>query len=107
MNALQFHICTLGSCTLPDLVALTTNPWLLEVLHGRTPTVCSCVILLPVPSQVDASSAGLEVFKTASAFKLRWFTPSIEVPLCGHATLASAAVIFAGECMLQAQVPLN
>lgn len=26
-------------------------------------------------------------------FRLRWFTPSVEVPLCGHATLASAAVV--------------
>jgi PhzF family phenazine biosynthesis protein len=26
-------------------------------------------------------------------YRLRWFTPSIEVPLCGHATLASAAVV--------------
>lgn len=26
-------------------------------------------------------------------FRLRWFTPAVEVPLCGHATLASAAVI--------------
>jgi PhzF family phenazine biosynthesis protein len=26
-------------------------------------------------------------------FRLRWFTPMVEVPLCGHATLASAAVI--------------
>lgn len=26
-------------------------------------------------------------------YKLRWFTPGIEVPLCGHATLASAAVV--------------
>lgn len=27
-------------------------------------------------------------------FSIRWFTPGIEVPLCGHATLASAWVIF-------------
>ncbi len=27
-------------------------------------------------------------------FELRWFTPKIEVDLCGHATLASAHVIF-------------
>ena len=27
-------------------------------------------------------------------FHIRWFTPRIEVPLCGHATLASAWVIF-------------
>jgi PhzF family phenazine biosynthesis protein len=26
-------------------------------------------------------------------YALRWFTPSVEVPLCGHATLASAAVV--------------
>lgn len=28
-----------------------------------------------------------------SCFGLRWFTPASEVPLCGHATLASAAVL--------------
>jgi PhzF family phenazine biosynthesis protein len=28
-------------------------------------------------------------------YHLRWFTPAMEVPLCGHATLASAAVVFA------------
>jgi len=27
-------------------------------------------------------------------FELRWFTPTIEVDLCGHATLASAYVLF-------------
>jgi PhzF family phenazine biosynthesis protein len=28
-----------------------------------------------------------------SVYQLRWFTPSAEVPLCGHATLATAFVI--------------
>ena len=28
-----------------------------------------------------------------SDYRLRWFTPVTEVPLCGHATLASAAVV--------------
>lgn len=27
-------------------------------------------------------------------FELRWFTPEVEVPLCGHATLASAHVLW-------------
>lgn len=27
-------------------------------------------------------------------YHLRWFTPAVEVPLCGHATLASAYVLF-------------
>uniref|UniRef100_A0A2K5ZAH7 Phenazine biosynthesis-like domain-containing protein n=1 Tax=Mandrillus leucophaeus TaxID=9568 RepID=A0A2K5ZAH7_MANLE len=33
-------------------------------------------------------------FAQSSCFGLRWFTPASEVPLCGHATLASAAVLF-------------
>jgi len=28
------------------------------------------------------------------AWRLRWFTPAVEVPLCGHATLASAHVLW-------------
>ncbi len=31
---------------------------------------------------------------TNNGFKLRWFTPTREVKLCGHATLATAHVIF-------------
>lgn len=34
-------------------------------------------------------------FDKDSCFNLRWFTPQNEVPLCGHATLATAAAIFA------------
>lgn len=30
---------------------------------------------------------------TGSHWHIRWFTPAVEVPLCGHATLACAAVI--------------
>ena len=33
--------------------------------------------------------------KTGQArYHLRWFTPAVEVDLCGHATLASAHVLF-------------
>ncbi|XP_061621928.1 phenazine biosynthesis-like domain-containing protein 1 isoform X2 [Phyllopteryx taeniolatus] len=35
-----------------------------------------------------------EDFTKGSRFRLRWFTPTTEVNLCGHATLASAAVLF-------------
>ena len=31
--------------------------------------------------------------KGAGHYHLRWFTPTVEVPLCGHATLASAHVV--------------
>ena len=33
-------------------------------------------------------------WQTATRFSLRWFTPKVEVRLCGHATLATAAVLF-------------
>ncbi|XP_026080432.1 phenazine biosynthesis-like domain-containing protein [Carassius auratus] len=33
-------------------------------------------------------------FSSGARFGLRWFTPTNEIPLCGHATLASAAVLF-------------
>ncbi|KAJ1662237.1 hypothetical protein IW140_006086 [Coemansia sp. RSA 1813] len=35
-----------------------------------------------------------ETFEQASRFTLRWFTPATEVKLCGHATLATARVLF-------------
>src|ERR1043166_5134072 len=34
------------------------------------------------------------VVQRDSFFDLRWFTPSLEVDLCGHATLAAAHVIY-------------
>ena len=30
-------------------------------------------------------------------YSLRWFTPAMEVPLCGHATVATAAALLEGE----------
>ena len=35
-----------------------------------------------------------EDFSHASLFSLRWFTPTDEVPLCGHGTLATATVLW-------------
>jgi PhzF family phenazine biosynthesis protein len=34
------------------------------------------------------------VLGVGDQFQIRWFTPTVEVDLCGHATLASACVIF-------------
>jgi PhzF family phenazine biosynthesis protein len=34
------------------------------------------------------------VVPKAGSFEIRWFTPTVEVDLCGHATLASAYVLF-------------
>ncbi|HEX8774704.1 MAG TPA: PhzF family phenazine biosynthesis protein [Pyrinomonadaceae bacterium] len=34
------------------------------------------------------------LYKQADGYNLRWFTPTVEVALCGHATLASAHVLW-------------
>ncbi|XP_059081394.1 phenazine biosynthesis-like domain-containing protein [Tigriopus californicus] len=35
-----------------------------------------------------------KTFAGSKRFSLQWFTPTTEVPLCGHATLATSAVLF-------------
>ena len=34
------------------------------------------------------------LFREGEGYRLRWFSPKVEVELCGHATLASAHVLF-------------
>ena len=70
-----------------------------RVFAGNPAAVC------PLPSWLpDATLQGIanenNLSETAffvggkEAYELRWFTPLVEVDLCGHATLASAYVIF-------------
>ena len=33
------------------------------------------------------------IVREGNDYRIRWFTPTVEVPLCGHATLASSAVV--------------
>jgi PhzF family phenazine biosynthesis protein len=40
------------------------------------------------------SPLGGGIIEDWGTLSLRWFTPKAEVPLCGHATLATAAVLF-------------
>jgi len=67
-----------------------------------------CLLPYPVPDELQqAIAAEMNLSETAFVivseemndtknfdFPLRWFTPKNEVPLCGHATLATAAVLF-------------
>lgn len=55
---------------------------------------------MPAESWMRSLAAELGLSETAyvvpedDAFRLRWFTPAAEVDLCGHATLASAHVLW-------------
>jgi PhzF family phenazine biosynthesis protein len=50
-------------------------------------------VLQSIASENNLSETAFFV-KEGGIFNLRWFTPEVEVDLCGHATLASAYVIF-------------
>jgi len=69
-----------------------------RVFHGNPAAVCPLDAWLP-DETMQAIAAENKLSETAffvpagDDFDLRWFTPTIEVDLCGHATLASAHVI--------------
>jgi len=49
-------------------------------------------VMLAIASENNLAETAFLV-KDGGDYRLRWFTPALEVPLCGHATLASAAVV--------------
>jgi predicted PhzF superfamily epimerase YddE/YHI9 len=50
------------------------------------------LILQAIAAENNLSETAF-LMRQGSDYRLRWFTPTTEVPLCGHATLASAAVV--------------
>jgi PhzF family phenazine biosynthesis protein len=51
-------------------------------------------VLQKIASENNLSETAFFTKKDDGSFRLRWFTPVTEVDLCGHATLASAHVLF-------------
>ena len=70
-----------------------------KVFAGNPAAVCPLDQWLP-DATMQAIAAENNLSETAffvhenDNFELRWFTPEMEIDLCGHATLASAFVIF-------------
>lgn len=70
-----------------------------EVFKGNPAAVCPLEGWLPdgimqaIAAENNLSETAFFVFN-GEAYDLRWFTPKAEVDLCGHATLATAFVIF-------------
>jgi PhzF family phenazine biosynthesis protein len=65
----------------PAAVCLLTEKWLPDQLMQR------------VAAENNLPETAF-VVERERYFDLRWMTPTVEVDLCGHATLASAHVIF-------------
>ena len=70
-----------------------------EIFKGNPAAVCIVEDDLP-EAQMQLIAAEMNLSETAfvkqydSHCNLRWFTPATEVPLCGHATLAAAHVLW-------------
>jgi PhzF family phenazine biosynthesis protein len=71
-----------------------------KLFAGNPAAVCPLKEWLP-DKTMQAIAAENNLAETAffvpldTGYRLRWFTPAIEVDLCGHATLATAHVLFA------------
>ena len=70
-----------------------------EVFKGNPAAVCPLNSWLPdeqmqkIAMENNLSETAFFV-KAGNVFEIRWFTPTTEVDLCGHATLATAHVLF-------------
>ena len=70
-----------------------------RVFAGNPAAVCPLerwlddALLQAIASENNLSETAFFV-AAGGKFELRWFTPAAEVDLCGHATLASAFVLF-------------
>jgi PhzF family phenazine biosynthesis protein len=70
-----------------------------KVFAGNPAAVCPLDKFLPENVMQDIAMennlAETAFFvKNGDEYQIRWFTPTVEVDLCGHATLASAHVLF-------------
>lgn len=70
-----------------------------QIFSGNPAAVCPLEdwlpdeVLLSIAAENNLSETAFVNVKS-SPFLIRWFTPKIEVDLCGHATLASARIMF-------------
>ncbi len=60
-----------------------------------------------IAAENNLSETAFLVKKNLAEYSIRWFTPTIEVNLCGHATLASAFVLFAFYELDAAEITFN
>lgn len=81
-----------------------------KLFAGNPAAVCPLVewlsdkTMLKIAAENNLAETAFFV-KKDDVYEIRWFTPTIEVNLCGHATLASAHVIF--DCLKLEESKVN
>lgn len=91
-----------GSCynlPMPTTPCFHVDAFAQGPFRGNPAAVCLLAAARPakwmqaVAAEMNLSETAF-VTPAADGFRLRWFTPAVEVDLCGHATLASAHVLW-------------
>jgi PhzF family phenazine biosynthesis protein len=82
-----------------EIPAFQVDAFTANLFGGNPAMVCPLEEWLPDDTlQAIAMENNLSetafLVKREDGYDLRWFTPAVEVDLCGHATLASAFVVF-------------
>jgi PhzF family phenazine biosynthesis protein len=65
------------------------NPAAVCIMHK----ILSDVEMQSIANEMNLSETAF-IFNQGDHYSLRWFTPEVEVDLCGHATLASAHILW-------------
>jgi len=70
-----------------------------RLFHGNPAAICILdrwlpdAVLQAIAAENNLAETAYYIRKADGQYDLRWFTPGVEVDLCGHATLAAAYVI--------------
>lgn len=71
-----------------------------ELFKGNTAAVCITddklpeVLMQKIAAEIGFSETAFIQQTSSNGFSIRFFSPQTEIPLCGHATVAAAKVIF-------------
>lgn len=85
---------------MPQIPLYQVDAFTEHIFGGNPAAVCPLPEFLPdatlqaIGNENNLSETAFLVPNGGERFHLRWFTPESEIDLCGHATLASAFVVF-------------
>ena len=92
-----------------ELTIYQVDAFASKVFEGNPAAICPLDVWLPddimqtIAAENNLSETAFFV-KNQDRFHIRWFTPTTEVDLCGHATLATAHVLFEHQCFVHNKV---
>lgn len=83
-----------------EITLVQVDAFTREMFKGNPAAVCLLhkpvdkFWMQDVATEMNLSETSFLLRRSSRVFGLRWFTPKVEVDLCGHATLASAHVLW-------------